>query len=109
MLMDLFIDYTLCITIQSPQLVTQVYTKCLGLVPVSTGDVDLGSMPLLHPMDSGRDPTLESRGRKRTVVSLLGRKRESTMAMAMGEVLLAFGQVPRTRSGTDPGTPVCTL
>lgn len=56
-----------------PQPDTQVQKTVLGLVPVSAGDAGVGSTSLLQPIDSDRDPTSESRRRKRIVVSMLGR------------------------------------
>lgn len=43
------------------------------MVPVSVGDAGLGTVSFLHPIDSGRDPMSESRGKKR-VVAMLGRR-----------------------------------
>lgn len=65
MLTGSFTDQKPGVTILSPQPDTQAYKRVWGLVPVSVGDAGLGSMSLLHPIDSDRDPMSDSERAKK--------------------------------------------
>lgn len=72
-IMGPFTDQTLGTTILSPQPDPQVYQVWGGYL-FSDGDAGLGSMPLLHPIDSGRDPMSESR-REKVIVLIFQKER----------------------------------
>lgn len=75
-------------------------SRSLRWVPVSDGDAGLGSVSLLHPIDSDRDPMSESRREKGIIVLIFGRK---------GEVFFWStndNDNVRNHHGPQPGVPI---